>query len=152
MPISKFSYIESHTSAPSLPVGSGRISHKVGELFCRVKSANVQQTVTHIPCKSKFFSIVALLKMGVCPNCTVLIGWAGDQPQAGTGGLRIWKLWGKRREGDVSRSRGDPLPLHLAGGGRLSEPVQAPCLLQSPQGLNRFVKSGRGNCVRPWDS
>lgn len=139
MPTSKFSYSGSHTPRPPLPLGSGGLEYRVGESFCSVKNAHVKQTVTHIPCKSRFFSIVALLKMGVCPNRTVLTGRAGSQPPAGMGGPATPEAVCclERQKGSVILQPSlRSCALHSGGGGRGSEPApgpQAPLLRRSPR-------------------
>lgn len=132
------------TPLPSpLPLESGGTSYKVGESFCRVKSANVQQIVTHIPCKSKFSSIVALLKMGVCSNCTALIERAGTSP------LREWEAsdsggCGEARGSCLERWRGSCSP---PPGGRRAQDLagsQAPSTATEPRRIEPICKEWAG--------
>lgn len=122
-----------------------------------MKSANVKQVVTHIPCKSQFFYIVALLKMGICPHSTALIGQAGEPTPRGEGGQRLRRQW-KRRKVAVgsSEKRKGSASLHPAlkscapppRGRWDSKPrSRSPCLLQSSRELDQLALSGRGNCV-----
>lgn len=131
---------------PCPPLDLKEYHTKVGELFCRVKSANVQQVVTHIPCKSKFFSIVALLKVGVYPNCTVLSGGLWTSPRAGTGGQRLRRLWGSK-ERVLSREAKGILCPSTSREGASEQKAPWPAAEPPRERPNQFAKSGRGNCI-----
>lgn len=128
------------TPPPSpFPLGSGGIPHKVDAFFCRVKSAHVQQTVSHIPCKSKFFCMVALLKMGVCPNCSVLIGRRGDR-RAET----LEAVGEAKRGGCLERRRGPCAPPPRRRRANELAGPRHPRLLQSPRDRTDYCKEWAG--------
>lgn len=122
-----------------------------------MKSANVKQVVIHIPCKSQIFYMVALLKMGVCPHGTALIGQAGEPTPSREGRQRLRRQWKRRKVavGSSEKRRGSA-SLHPAlkscapppRGRWESKPRPgSPCLLQSSRELDQLALSGRGNCI-----